>query len=308
MALAKRYLPWIALIAVWILWGSTYSAIRVGVETIPPYLMIGTRYIIAGGLLWLLQIAFAKEKPAFPSLAELKRIAIVGVLLLTIGNGFLAIAETRVPSGIASLIVASLPIFMLLLEAIRTRTAIGWSSTVGLILGSAGIVLLVGEPSGRANVFYATLILVGTFAWAFGTIYARGEKRHHPLSVPLEMIVGGTVAVVLGLVLGEGSHFSLARVSTDSLLGMLWLITGGAMAGYTAFAYIVRMLPASTVATYGYVNPVVAVLLGATLLHEPVTWNIVAGGSAVLASVLVILIGNRRDAVEVATSLSEDAA
>ena len=305
---AKRYLPWICLVAVWILWGSTYSAIRVGVETIPPYLMIGVRYLIAGGLLWALQAAFAKQKPSLPSPEQLGRVATTGILLLVFGNGFLAVAETRVPSGIAALIVASLPIFMLILEAIRTRSAIGRSSIAGLVFGSAGIVLLVGEPSGRANVFYAALILAGTFAWALGTIYARSKKDHHPLTVPFEMIAGGAVAVVLGLALGEASHFSLARVSGASWLGMLWLITGGAMAGYTAFAYIVRTLPAATVATYAYVNPVVAVILGATLLREPITWNVLAGGGFVLVSVLIILLGNRPKAASVQADLAAEAA
>jgi drug/metabolite transporter (DMT)-like permease len=141
-----------------------------------------------------------------------------------------------------------------------------------------------------------------------GTIYARGRKEHHPLAVPLEMLVGGAISIGLGVVLGEASQFSFARVSMESWLGMLWLITGGAMAGYTAFAYIVRTLPAATVATYGYVNPVVAVMLGAVLFREPITWNVVAGGSAVLASVVVILFGNRRGDSPEAAALADEAA
>jgi drug/metabolite transporter (DMT)-like permease len=303
----KKYLPWIALGAVWILWGSTYLAIRVAVETLPPYLMVGTRYVIAGVLLGALQWAFAKQKPSMPTRKELGRIAVTAVLLLVIGNGLLCFTETRVPSGIAALLVASVPIWMLVLESIRLRTMMSWASVAGLLAGSAGMVLLVGEQSRSANAFYAVLILIGSFAWALGTIYARGTEHHHPLSAPLEMSIGGAVAVVVGLLIGEAQHFSLAAVSAQSIYGMLWLITGGAMAGYTAFAFIVRTLPAPTVATYGYVNPIVAVILGAAVLHEPVTWNVVAGGAAVILSVVIILVGNRRKQVEEDLLLAEDA-
>ncbi|HZY98651.1 MAG TPA: EamA family transporter [Candidatus Baltobacteraceae bacterium] len=290
----RRYLPWIALIAIWFLWGSTYLAIRVGVETIPPYLMIGTRYMIAGVLLFALQWAFAPRdrKPPLPTLKQALHIAITGALLLTIGNGLLSVSETRVDTSIAALLVASTPIWMLVLEAIRVRKPIGMTSIAGLIVGTLGIGLLVGQPSGQADVLYTVLLLVSAFSWALGSVYARATE-HHPLAAPVEMFIGGALAVVVGLCLGEGSHFELARVSLQSWLGMLWLITGGAMAGYTAFAFAVRTLPAATVSTYCYVNPVVAVLLGVTFLHEPMTRNVAAGGAAVIASVVVILLGNR---------------
>jgi len=308
VSFAKRYLPWIALGAVWILWGSTYLAIRVAVETIPPFLMVGTRYIIAGLLLGALQYAFAKNKPGLPSMQQLKRIAITGVLLLVIGNGILCLAETRIPSGIAALIVASVPIWMLVFEAIRVRKMMSWASVAGLLVGSIGMVLLVGEQTGAANIFYGALILVGSIAWALGSIYSRTTQQHYALTAPLEMTLGGVVAVAVGLTLGEASHFSVAAVSTQSLYGMLWLITGGAMAGYTAYTYIVHTLPAPTVATYGYVNPIVAVILGAAVLHEPVTWTVLAGGAAIIVSVVVILLGNRhRPNEDVVLDLAEDA-
>jgi drug/metabolite transporter (DMT)-like permease len=291
---ARRYLPWIALVAVWFLWGSTYLAIRVGVETLPPYLMIGTRYVIAGVLLFGLQWTFAPsdKKPPLPAPAQLLHIAVVGVLLLTIGNGLLAVSETRVDTSISALLVASTSIWMLVLEALRVRKPIGTASIAGLIVGMLGIGLLVGEPSGRADTIYLILLLVSAFSWALGSVYARGTD-HHPLAAPLEMFTGGLLAVVVGLCLGEGSHLNVAAVSLQSWLGMLWLIIGGAMAGYTAFAFVLRTLPAATVSTFNYVNPVVAVLLGVTFLHEPLTWNVAAGGAAVIASVVVILLGNR---------------
>lgn len=294
MSSVRRYLPWISLVAIWFLWGSTYLAIRVGVETIPPYLMIGSRYIIAGALLLGLQWGFAPrdKKPPLPTPTQLFHIAVTGVLLLTIGNGLLAVSETRVDTSIAALLVASTSIWMLVLEAIRVRKPIGAASIAGLIMGMLGIALLVGEPSGREDLFYMALLLLSAFSWALGSVYARGTE-HHPLAASIEMLTGGFLAVIVGLCLGEASHLNLAAVSPQSWLGMLWLIIGGAMAGYTAFAFVLRTLPAATVSTFNYVNPVVAVVLGVTFLHEPLTWNVAAGGAAVIASVVVILLGNR---------------
>ena len=291
---ARRYLPWVALVAVWFLWGSTYLAIRVGVQTLPPYLMIGTRYVIAGVVLFLFMRGLAPrdKKPPLPTPRQLLHIAVVGVLLLAIGNGLLAVSETRVDTSIAALLVASTSIWMLLLEAIRVRKPIGAASAAGLVLGTIGIALLVGRPAAQSDALYMVLLLVSAFSWALGSVYARGTE-HHPLAAPLEMFTGGVLAVIVGLCLGESSHLNLAAVSLQSWLGMLWLIIGGALAGYTAFAFILRTLPAATVATFNYVNPVVAVLLGVTFLHEPMTWNVAAGGVAVIASVVVILWGNR---------------
>jgi drug/metabolite transporter (DMT)-like permease len=288
-----RGLPWAALIVVYLVWGSTYLGIRVAVATIPPYLMTGVRYLIAGLLLLALQRLTSKRKLALPNRAELLRIAIVATLLIVIGNGLLCLAETRVESGTSALLLAGTPIWMLLLDALRERRTPSAAAIVGLILGSAGIAALVGKGAGHADVFFASIILIASISWAAGSIYARGID-HRPTTASFEMIVGGALCLVVGLLGGEASHLRLHDVSAASLWGMAWLISGGAMLGYSAYAYVVRTLPMATVATYGYVNPVVAVILGALILREPVTWNVVAGGAAVIASVVLILIGGRR--------------
>jgi len=291
-------LAWISLAIVYLVWGSTYLGIRVAVTTIPPYLMTGTRFLIAGTLLFGLQWLAAKERPALPRPAELLRIAIVAVSLIVVGNGLLCLAETRVESGTSALLLASTPIWMLLLDAMLARKAPAAPAVGGVLLGTAGIALLVGKGAGHADLLFAGVIMIASISWAAGSIYARSSE-HRPLTAPLEMTLGGAISVVVGLLLGEASHLRIAAISAPSLWGMLWLITAGAMLGYSAYAYAVRTLPTSTVATYGYVNPVVAVILGALLLHEPVTWNIVAGGAAVIASVVLILVGSapvtRRD-------------
>jgi len=283
---------WAALIAVYLLWGSTYLGIRVAVVTIPPLLMTGVRYMVAGAALFALQWLLSKEKPELPSRKDLLHILVTAVLLLTVGNGLLCIAETKMEVGTSALLIATTPIWMLLVDAVRTRTLPTAAELVGVVLGTAGIAVLVGRVAGHANLFFALLVLLSAISWAVGSIYMRG-KRQGPLTASLEMFAGGVLGTIAGLSLGEASHLQVHAISATSLWGMLWLITGGAMAGYSAFAYAVRTLPTATVATYAYVNPVVAVILGALLLHERVTWNVAAGGAAVLASVVVILIGSR---------------
>ncbi len=287
-------LPWIALVAVYFLWGSTYLGIRVAVATIPPYLMTGVRYTVAGVLLLALQWIFSKKKPSMPSPLQLKRIAVIAVLLLVVGNGLLCLAETRVESGTAALLIASSPIFMVLLDAVRVRKAPTPVAIAGIVVGSFGVAALVGKNPGHADALMAALILFSSFSWAAGSVFASSKGEHHPLTASLEMLIGGALSILVGTLIGELGHVRLDAIAPASLWGMLWLIVGGAMLGYSAFAYTVRTLPTPTVATYGYVNPVVAVILGALVLHEPITWRIAAGGAAVVVSVVLILLGNRR--------------
>lgn len=301
MTRRTQALPWIALVAVYFLWGSTYLGIRVAVATIPPYLMTGCRYLVAGLLLFGLQWVFLKEKPGWPNASQFLRIGIIGVLLLAVGNGSLCLAETRVESGTAALLIASSPIFMVLVDAIRSRKAPSALAVTGIVIGSIGIGFLVGKSSLHADLFMAALILFSSFVWAATSVYAR-DTPHHALTAPLEMTIGGAFSILAGLALGETSRLHVAAITSESLWGMLWLVVGGAMIGYSAFAYVVRTLPTTTVATYGYVNPVVAVILGALVLGEPVTWRILGGGAAVVASVALILLGSRRTAEEAVAS------
>jgi len=262
--------------------------------------MTGTRYVIAGTLLFALQWLFAKEKLLLPSRAELRRIAVIAILLLPIGNGLLCVGETRVETGTAALLIASSPMFMVILDAIAARAMPSALAIAGIFAGTAGIAALVGRSAAHADALMAGLILISSFSWALGSVYARERSEHHPLTASLEMLIGGAISVAIGFAIGEAGQLRIAEISAVSLWGMAWLIVAGALVGYTAFAYAVRTLPTATVATYGYVNPMVAVILGALILHEPVTWRLLAGGAAVIASVVLILIGNRRTAQEFA--------
>lgn len=293
----RNALPWLALLVVYVVWGSTYLGIRVAVVTIPPYLMTGVRYAVAGGLLFALQWCGARKKPALPRGRELYAIVVTALFLLVAGNGLLCVAETRVESGASALLIASTPIWMVLFDSLRARQAPRVPAIAGISIGSLGIVVLVGHGAGHADPFYSGIVLLSAISWAAGSVYA-GSNDHGPLTAALEMLAGGVLCIAVGVLLGEPAHLRLAEVSTASLWGMLWLITGGAMLGYSAFAYAVRTLPTATVATYGYVNPVVAVILGALVLHEPITWNLLAGGALVIVSVVFILLGRERASSE----------
>jgi drug/metabolite transporter (DMT)-like permease len=220
------------------------------------------------------------------------------VLLLVVGNGLLCVAELRIETGLAALLIASTPIWLVLLDGLFERQAPNRRVVAGLVFGTAGIVILVGRGAGRGDLLFALLLLFASLSWALGSIYARGNE-HRTFTASLEMVAGGALSIAVGLLTGEASHFRIAAVSPASLWGMLWLITAGAMLGYSAYAYVVRTLPTPTVATYAYVNPVVAVILGAIVLHERVTCTLLAGGAAVIVSVVLILTGSRRASEEV---------
>ncbi len=290
-----RALPWVALVTVWILWGSTYIGIRVAVETIPPFLMAGIRYIIAGLLLSGALIVWKRSLLTQITASQWKSLAIMGFLLLVCGNGALCFAEQRLASGVAALIVATVPIWMLAIDAVLERRMPAPLASAGLILGTLGIALLVGLHSASIPLAPTLIVLAGSFAWAAGSVYARRDTSGHgnPLFPALEMLLGGIMLTIAGLATGEGAHFHFNAISHASILGWLWLVGPGAIVGYTAYGYVVRTLPTHVTATYAYVNPVVAVLLGTLILSEPITANILAGGGAVILSVVAILFSRR---------------
>ena len=189
----RTALAWTSLVIVYLVWGSTYLGIRVAVTTIPPYLMTGIRFLIAGSLLFGLQWLAAKASPALPNLEELPRIAIIATLLIVVGNGLLCLAETRVESGTSALLLASTPIWMLLLDAVLARKAPAAPAVGGVLLGTAGIALLVGKGAGHAELLFAGIILIASISWAAGSIYARGNE-HSAITAALEMTIGGAIS------------------------------------------------------------------------------------------------------------------
>jgi drug/metabolite transporter (DMT)-like permease len=188
-------------------------------------------------------------------------------------------------------VVATVPIWMVVIAAVLSRTNITLASGIGLALGTIGIAALAGVPGGGVPFVPTLLVLIGSFSWALGSVYARrhADLRTNPIIPALEMLVGGVILVIIGLVSGEASHFDRHAITPASIEGFWWLVGPGAIVGYTAYNYAVRKLPTHIVATYAYVNPIVAVALGAWLLREPITLNVILGGAAIVLAVVAIL-------------------
>jgi drug/metabolite transporter (DMT)-like permease len=286
---------------VYVVWGSTYLAIRVGVETIPPLLLAGVRYVIAGLILFPLAVrdgSAARRAADRPRAANWLACAVVGILLLLGGNGGVSVGERSVPSGFASLLVATVPLWLLVLDAALNRARIGVLPLFGLIAGLAGVGLLagLGGPGGSGargggSAAGVAIILAAAVSWALGTILSgRLALPARPLlSTAMQMLTGGVAILVLAVATGEFGSFHPAAVSLRSWLALAYLIGPGSILALSAYSMAVRSLPTPTVATYAYVNPVVAVLLGATLLGETLTPTMLLGGGLIIVAVALVV-------------------
>jgi drug/metabolite transporter (DMT)-like permease len=284
-------LPWLSLVTVWILWGSTYLNIRIAVESIPPLLMAGSRYLLAGVLLAAILLVTQRKRLGALGASDFKYIVISALLLPAIGNGSLTFSERTLPSGTASLIVACVPIWVLVVEALHGQR-IRARALGGIALGMVGLLLLVGSQSHPVPLLPASIVAGGAFSWALGSVIMRrrnGSQRN-PIVPALEMIVAGLVLLVAGLATRELPAFHPDRITAPAIGGFTWLVVMGSIVAYTAYGYAVRTLPTSAVATYAYVNPIVAVALGTTLLKEPLTPNVLGGGAVIILSVVMTLL------------------
>ncbi len=300
---------WIALIALYIVWGSTYLAIRFAVETIPPFLHAALRFLISGAILYTWRRAAGDEAPTW---SNWKSAAIVGAALLLGGNGLVGWAEKTVPSGIAALMISTSPFWLVLFEAFRSGGGKPtWQSIAGLILGFGGVFLLIGpaEILGKThtfNTFGIILLLLAPIFWSMGSIYARGTDmpKSTLLSTGMEMLAGSVALFLVSLIRGEFSGFSFAAVTMRSWLGLAYLITFGSLIGFVSYGYLLHNAPVSLMSTYAYVNPVVAVFLGWLLAHEELNARIGIASAIIIGS--VILINSARKAkvkTEMETSL-----
>lgn len=291
--LKPSLLPWLALITVWILWGSTYFGIQLAVDTIPPLLMAGVRFLIAGAALFAIVGPRHARGAHRPTKRHLRSVVLIAALLLVGGNGLLSIGETSVDSGLAALIVATVPVWMILINAAVTRTRITAAMVLALVLGTVGVGVLVGGPGAHVDVGGATVVLIASLSWAAGSVYARSAPLpSHPLVVTsLEMIAGGLLLIIAAAVTGEFGHLDPATISAGSIAGFLWLVVAGSMIAFTAYIYANATLPNDTVATYAYVNPVVAVVLGVLLGDETLGPNVLLGGSVIVSAVVLIVGG-----------------
>ncbi|HEX7119286.1 MAG TPA: drug/metabolite exporter YedA [Longimicrobiales bacterium] len=280
-----------AFAAVYMIWGSTYLAIRFAIETLPPFLMAGVRFLVAGVVMYVwVRLRGAPR----PTRAEWMAATVIGALLLLGGNGAVVWAEQRVPSGVASLLVAIVPVWMVLLEWLRpggTRPTLG--VTAGLVVGFAGLALLVGPGEfggGAVDTVGAGVLVLGSLTWAVGSIYSRGAKLPSAplLGTAMEMLAGGALLILAGLLTGEGSRLTLDAVTPRSVLALLYLIGFGSLIGYTAYVWLLKVSTPARASTYAYVNPVVAVFLGWVLADEPLTPRVLAAAAVIIGAVAVI--------------------
>jgi drug/metabolite transporter (DMT)-like permease len=279
----------IALGAVYLIWGSTYLAIRFAIETIPPFLMAATRYLTAGALLY----GWARLRGApRPTLIHWRSAAIIGAFLLLVGNGAVVWAEQHVESGLAALLISIEPLWIVLLVWLRTgRKRPDWRVMTGLALGFAGLVLLMRpSASGSVSLIGAAALVMASLSWAWGSLYGqRAPQPSSPLAATgMQMLAGGGWLLLASTLMGEPARFTLAAVSMKSLLSVGYLIVFGAIVAFTAYVWLMRVAPPVLVSTYAYVNPVVAVVLGWLFAGEPLTGKTLGAAAVILTGVALI--------------------
>jgi drug/metabolite transporter (DMT)-like permease len=288
---------------VYLVWGSTYLGIRVAVRTIPPFVMAGSRFLIAGGLLFAWAVRrgdVAGDRLGWP---QWRATALVGTLLLACANGGVSWAEQRVPSGVASLIIAGVPIWMALIASLLGEEPIRARTVAGLTVGFAGAALLLrhGESGGRALDPAGVAVLVGaSICWATGSVISRSLRlpRRPLVATGMEMLCGGALLMLAGAVSGELGGFHIADVSGQSLAGWVYLIVFGSWVGFASYTWLLGHARPSLVSTYAYVNPVVAVFLGWSILGERVGWQTLAAAVLIVGSVALIVLGHGRPGSE----------
>jgi drug/metabolite transporter (DMT)-like permease len=294
---------WLALWTVYVVWGSTYLAIRLGVRPdsgapFPPLLYAGIRFTLAG----LIMLAFTVRRPAADGRPDpLGRrqwfsASVIGVALLLGGNGLVSVAEQRIPSGIAALVVAMVPIWAALLGAATGQERVTLRHGVGLALGFAGVAALVaGTGSGRVEMSGVLIVLAASLSWSAGSVWSRTAPtvRRPLVMTGMEMFAGGIACLVVGFAIGEGRDLDISGTSTGGWRALAYLIVFGSLVAYTAYVWLLKAAPLSLVTTYAFVNPLVAILLGIAFVNEPFTARTLV--ATALITIGVALIVSRRN-------------
>ncbi|MED4906852.1 drug/metabolite exporter YedA [Brevibacillus centrosporus] len=290
----KLFAITIALLTVYLFWGGTYLGMKIAIESIPPFIMAGVRFTLAGVFLFL----FSRLKGAeLPSAAEWKGAGIVGALLLLGGNGVVAWAELRLPSAIASLLVATVPLWILVLNwAGGSRQKPSGGVMAGILVGLAGVAVLVVHPGGSegkgADTIGIIVLLAASISWSFGSLYSRTAKLPaSPLmSTALQMIVGGILLSITSLFLDDWTKLHVTQISLRSWVALGYLIVFGSILAYTAYIWLLKNAEPSLVSTYAFVNPIVAVFLGWLLADEQLSTQSWVAAALIIAAVAIITI------------------
>jgi drug/metabolite transporter (DMT)-like permease len=282
---------WLALAVVYVVWGSTYLGIDLAVRTMPPFLMAATRFLIAGPLLYVWATRRG-DRADRPTVRHWVSAFLIAAPMLAIGNAAVGWAEQTLDTGTASLIIASVPLWMALLDRVFYAQRLARVVVIGLVVGFGGVGLLVAPGGAAGGSSRAAIVLVfSSLAWAVGSLYSRQAAlpRRPLVGAGMQMIAGGLILAVVSAVSGELNGFHPAAVSLESWLGLAYLVVAGSLVAYSSYIWLLRVAPTSLVGTYAYVNPVVAVLLGTLVLGEPLTWRTFVGGGVILASVALIV-------------------
>jgi drug/metabolite transporter (DMT)-like permease len=282
-----------AFAAIYVIWGSTYLAIRFAIESMPPLFMGAVRFLIAGGLLHVWAAARGGVRPTW---LQWRGAAIAGALMIGAGNGGVVVAEQWVPSGVTAVLVACVPLWMVVFDAaFGSRTRPSRRAQVGLMVGLGGVALLAGTPSvggaGWYGVFGLVLVLAGSASWAAGSVYLRGLEapRDALLWVSMQMLTGGAVLGLLALTFGELPDVHFGEMTERSLAAVAYLIVFGSLIAYSAYVWLLRVTTPARVGTYAYVNPVIALFLGWALAAEPIGLPSVMAALVILGSVVVVM-------------------
>jgi drug/metabolite transporter (DMT)-like permease len=280
---------WLALVTVYIAWGSTFIALAIAVRDLPPLLAVAVRHLVAGAV--LLAFALPRENGTADPIGrpQIRAALVFGTFLFLISHGSLAWAQQTVPAGVAALLAGSIPIWMALLDRVAFGRRLSRSAYVGFAIGFVGLAFLL-DPFGRGSIdrLGATAILLGAISWSVGSLYSRGAAlpKRPLVAAGLASICGGVLLLVASLVAGE---LARATFSSEALLALAYLVVVGSLVGFTAYVWLLRVTQTSLVATYAYVNPVVAVFLGWLLLDEEITLQMAVAGAAVVVSVATIV-------------------
>jgi drug/metabolite transporter (DMT)-like permease len=309
---ARRLLPYLSLLIVYLVWGSTYMAIRIVVREMPPFAAAALRFGIAGIVMAFIAAGTDRYRP---TLRQVLHYALVGILLLAVANALVMWSEKRVPSGIAALVVACVPLWLTLLDGMRPGGR-PWTSRVwiGTAFGLLGVSLVVRPEGGLRDVYWPGILAlqVACVSWSVGSLYAQSVAQSVRSRLPLltaaavEMLAGSLVLAVESRLVGEDLTL-LSSASRHAWLGLLYLAAFGSLVGFTAFAHCLNELPAATVGTYAYVNPIVAVALGSVFLGEPVSASLILGAGLILVAVLLSTTGRGAAAPRSSLTLSEEA-
>jgi drug/metabolite transporter (DMT)-like permease len=290
---APGWKVWTGLWIVYVVWGSTYLAIRVVVETMPPLLSGGVRFMLAGAILFVALLVRGGRASVRFSREQLLSAAIVGTLLVTGGNGLVMVGELDVPSALAALIIASVPLWVVIYRWMAgERVATG--TLVGVAVGFVGLAVILLPSGGNDEVTSwvgLLLLCIAAPSWALGSFLSKSRPLPSDpfLSTSLQMMLGGLTSLIAGLGRGEAGDVDVGSFSADSLIAFVYLIAIGSLVAFTAYVWLLQHAPVSKVATYAYVNPIIAIFLGWAILSEEITASIVAGAAIVVASVATIV-------------------